>query len=73
MDKWWFFIVERNVVDLINDYSVIWETSILSKLAKNNDLAAYQHNGFWAPMDTLRDKNVLNSLWENNQAPWKIW
>ncbi len=68
-----FFIVERNVVDLINDYSVIWETSILSKLAKNNDLAAYQHNGFWAPMDTLRDKNVLNSLWENNQAPWKIW
>ena len=68
-----FFIVERNVVDLIKDYSVIWETSILSKLAENNDLCAYQHNGFWAPMDTLRDKNELNKLWNKNKAPWKIW
>ena len=68
-----FFIVERNVVDLIKDYSVIWETTILSKLAENNDLSAYQHNGFWAPMDTLRDKNELNKLWNNNKAPWKIW
>ena len=68
-----FFIVERSIVDLINDYSVIWETSILTKLAKNNDLAAYQHQGFWAPMDTIRDRNVLNRLWNENKAPWKIW
>jgi len=68
-----FFIVERNVVDLIDDRSVIWETSILSKLAENNDLAGYQHKGFWAPMDTLRDKRELNKMWNEDKAPWKIW
>ena len=68
-----FFIVEREIVDLISDYSFIWETSMLPKLVKEQQLAAFKHSGFWAPMDTLRDKNELNILWKNQKAPWKIW
>ena len=50
----------------------IWEKEPLEKLSSKKELAAYRHKGFWQPMDTLREKNYLNSLWENN-PPWKVW
>ena len=51
----------------------IWERSPLAKLAASGNLSAYRHNGFWLPMDTLRDRNELEKLWESGNAPWKIW
>ena len=51
----------------------IWEKEPMSYLAENNSLAAYNHDGFWQPMDTLNDKKILNEIWEANEAPWKIW
>lgn len=68
-----FFVLEADVVDLIQDDSTIWEQAPLMHLAKSNQLTAYHHHGFWQPMDTLRDKRQLESLWTNNIAPWKIW
>ena len=51
----------------------VWEQDPLEQLAHDGELMAYRHNGFWQPMDTLRDKNVLEELWQTGQAPWKIW
>ena len=51
----------------------MWEKEPLEKLANNGELSAYKHEGFWQPMDTLRDKNNLNGMWQNNDAPWKLW
>ena len=68
-----FFIVEPSVIDYINDDSTVWEREPLEKLAHDGELAAYKHQGFWQPMDTLRDKNVLEELWQSGKAPWKIW
>ena len=67
------FVLEPEILDYINDDSCIWEREPLEKLAKNGQLSAYQHHGFWQPMDTLRDKNKLEALWQSNQAPWKVW
>ena len=50
-----------------------WERDPLKKLVADNQLSAYQHDSFWRPMDTLRDKRLLEDLWHNNSAPWKIW
>ena len=68
-----FFVVEPSVIDYIKDDSTVWEREPLEKLAHNGELAAYRHQGFWHPMDTLRDKNVLEELWQSGRAPWKIW
>lgn len=68
-----FFILEPEVINYIDDDSCIWERQPLENLAKIGQLAAYQHHGFWQPMDTLRDKNKLEDLWQTNQAPWKVW
>jgi len=68
-----FFVVEPSVIDYIKDDSTVWEREPMEKLAYDGELAAYRHQGFWHPMDTLRDKNVLEKLWEGGQAPWKIW
>ena len=68
-----FFVVEPSVLNLIKNQNTVWETEIISLLVKNKQLSAFKHNGFWAPMDTIRDKNYLNSLWESSQAPWKLW
>lgn len=68
-----FFVLESSVIDLIKDDSTIWEREPLEKLASNGDLIAYKHNGFWKPMDTLRDKIELNAMWESGKAPWKLW
>ena len=68
-----FFVVEPEAINYIKDDSTVWEQEPLSKLARDNLLAAYRHYGFWQNMDTLRDKNVLEQLWQSNNPPWKIW
>jgi glucose-1-phosphate cytidylyltransferase len=60
-------------MDYIKDDSTVWEREPLEELAHHGELAAYKHNGFWHPMDTLRDKNTLEKLWESGKAPWKVW
>ena len=67
-----FFILEPKVIDYIDGDTTIWERDPMEKLAQDGKLAAYRHQGFWQPMDTLRDKMVLEDLWQNN-PPWKVW
>ena len=68
-----FFVLSPKVIDLIEEGDVIWEKEPLEKLANSNELVAYEHHGFWQPMDTLRDKIYLEELWDSGHAPWKIW
>ena len=68
-----YFVLEPEVIDLIADDSTAWEQEPLEKLAQAGQLSAFKHDGFWQPMDTLRDKNKLEELWKSGQAPWKIW
>ena len=68
-----FFVLSPHCIDLIQDDDVSWEDSPLETLAKDGQLAAYEHRGFWQPMDTLREKNLLEHLWDAGEAPWKIW
>jgi glucose-1-phosphate cytidylyltransferase len=68
-----FFVLSPKVLDLIADDKTIWERQPLERLAESGELVAYQHSGFWQPMDTLRDKTFLEELWANNQAPWRAW
>lgn len=68
-----FFILNPSVIDKIKDDQTSWEVDLLTSLAKEKQLFAYKHNGFWMPMDTLRDKVLLNKLWESGKAHWKIW
>jgi glucose-1-phosphate cytidylyltransferase len=68
-----FFVLDKRVFDLIDSDNTIWEKEPLNLLAKQNQLNAYKHNGFWSPMDTLRDKNYLENLCISNEAPWIIW
>jgi glucose-1-phosphate cytidylyltransferase len=69
-----FFVLEPSAIDFIEEGDqTIWERSPLQKLSERGALAAYQHKGFWLAMDTLRDRNELQRLWESGQAPWKIW
>lgn len=68
-----FFVLSPKVIDYIDNDSTIWEQEPLNNLANEGQLMAYEHQGFWQPMDTLRDKNHLEKLWTQNQAPWKVW
>ena len=68
-----FFVLNPKVLDLIDGDETLWEKQPLEKLAKNKQLNAYFHSGFWQPMDTLRDKNHLEELWSTGKAPWKSW
>ena len=68
-----FFVLDPSVVDLIDDDATVWERAPMEKLARSGQLAAWQHTGFWQPMDTLRDKQQLTKLWETKTAPWKVW
>jgi glucose-1-phosphate cytidylyltransferase len=68
-----FFVVEPDAIDYITDDSVMWEHAPLQKIAHDGQLSAFRHHGFWQPMDTLRDKNYLEKLWQSGEAPWKIW
>ena len=68
-----FFVLTPYCLDLIDDDATHWEENPLNSLAAQNDLMAYEHSGFWQPMDTLRDKNYLEELWQTDKAPWKKW
>lgn len=68
-----FFVMEPSVFDYIDGDATILEREPLEKLAKDGQLVAYKHDGFWQPMDTLRDKLLLENLWEDDRAPWKLW
>jgi glucose-1-phosphate cytidylyltransferase len=68
-----FFVLEPNIFNLINGDNILWEKEPLETLAKMNQLSAYKHNGFWRPMDTLRDKRELEEYWASGKAPWKLW
>ena len=68
-----YFILEPAVLDYIQDDTTIWEREPLERLARDGQLSAYKHTGFWHPVDTLRDKNHLETLWNSGKARWKIW
>jgi len=68
-----FFVLNPRVIDRIQGDETTWESSPLESLANDRQLSAFIHDGFWLPMDTLRDKNHLESLWAGGHAPWKIW
>ncbi len=68
-----FFVLSPSCLGLINNDACSWEGEPLMQLASQGELMAFQHRGFWQPMDTLRDKNHLEELWQNNKAPWRMW
>jgi glucose-1-phosphate cytidylyltransferase len=68
-----FFVLSPKVLEFIPGDSTVWEKEPMEALAAKGQLHAYQHDGFWQAMDTLRDKNLLEQLWSNNKAPWKVW
>jgi glucose-1-phosphate cytidylyltransferase len=68
-----FFILSPQVIKYIDDDATIWEKEPLETLASMGQLSAFSHNGFWQPMDTLRDKLMLEKLWLEGNAPWKVW
>lgn len=76
-DKSWinggFFVLENEIFDYINGDKTFWEREPLENLANDNQLAAYKHEGFWKPMDMLKDKKELEKMWQLDKAPWKIW
>lgn len=68
-----FFVLEPAVLDYIESDETSWEDGPLEQLARDGQLMGFRHDGFWQPMDTLRDRQLLDRLWESGQAPWKIW
>ena len=68
-----FFVLNKKVIERIDNDQTIWEQEPLIGLAEDNEIMAYKHSGFWQSMDTLREKNLLNELWGNDKAPWKVW
>lgn len=68
-----YFVLSPNVLNRIENDSVSWEAEPLNSLAGQGQLMAYEHSGFWQPMDTLREKNLLEDLWQSGKAPWKKW
>ena len=68
-----YFVLSPEVLQLIPDDSCSWESDPLNQLASQQQLMAFEHSGFWQPMDTLREKNMLEELWNSGRAPWKIW
>ncbi|RUT33270.1 glucose-1-phosphate cytidylyltransferase [Paenibacillus zeisoli] len=68
-----YFVLEPAVFDLIENDATVWELDPLERLARDNQLSAFKHSGFWQPMDTLRDKVKLEEMWDTREAPWKVW
>lgn len=68
-----FFVLHPDVIDYIEDDNSSWEDSALQNLTRDNQLLAFKHHGFWQPMDTIREKNILNKMWDEEVAPWKVW
>lgn len=68
-----YFVLSPKVLDYIESDDTAWEREPMERLAREGQFSAYIHSGFWQPMDTLRDKNLLESLWQSGNAPWKVW
>jgi glucose-1-phosphate cytidylyltransferase len=68
-----FFVLSPRCIDLIDGDQVAWENGPLPTLAQQGELRAFEHHGFWQPMDTLRERNLLEDLWASGKAPWKVW
>ena len=68
-----YFVMSPKVIDYIAEDATIWEQEPLRNLAMDGELMAYEHHGFWQPMDTLRDKQHLEELWSSGKAPWRVW
>ena len=68
-----FFVLSPEVIDLIDNDGVMWEHAPMRRLVKEGQLSAYKHKGFWYPMDTLRDRNKLEEMWQTGNAEWKVW
>lgn len=68
-----FFVLSPQVLDLIEGDDTVWEQGPLTSMAESGELAAFKHDGFWLPMDTIRDRAVLESLWAQPSPPWKVW
>jgi glucose-1-phosphate cytidylyltransferase len=68
-----FFVLSPKCIDFIETAATAWEQKPLADIAAKGELMAYEHTKFWQPMDTLREKNLLEELWETNKAPWKVW
>jgi glucose-1-phosphate cytidylyltransferase len=68
-----FFVLEPRVMDYIDGDSTTWEKEPMERLAAVGEVAAFRHDDFWQPMDSLRDKHVLEDLWQTGNAPWKVW
>jgi glucose-1-phosphate cytidylyltransferase len=68
-----FFVLSPEVMGMLEGDQTVWEREPLETLAKKNQLKAFKHEGFWQPMDTLRDKTLLEELWHSGRAPWKVW
>ena len=67
-------VLDYGIFQYLNDEEdLVFEQGPLEKLAREGELAAFKHRGFWQPMDTMRDKNTLNAMWKNQKAPWKVW
>jgi glucose-1-phosphate cytidylyltransferase len=68
-----FFVLSPKVIDYIAGDETLWEQTPMERLASEGQLVAYKHSGFWQPMDTLRDKQRLEQLWDSGDPPWKVW
>jgi glucose-1-phosphate cytidylyltransferase len=68
-----FFVLSPRVLDYVQGDETVWEREPLERLAQTRELMAYQHDGFWQPMDTLRDKRQLEDMWSGGHAPWRVW
>ena len=68
-----FFVLNKEIMNYINDDKTVWEQHSLPKLASENQIQAYKHHGFWYPMDTVRDREYLEELWNKKNCPWKSW
>jgi len=68
-----FFILQPEAIGLVTSDATSWELDPMNTLSTENQLMAFEHRGFWQPMDTLREKNMLEEMWQSDQAPWKVW
>ncbi|HVK95322.1 MAG TPA: glucose-1-phosphate cytidylyltransferase [Noviherbaspirillum sp.] len=68
-----FFILQPEAIGLVTSDATSWELDPMNTLSAENQLMAFEHRGFWQPMDTLREKNMLEEMWQSDQAPWKVW
>jgi glucose-1-phosphate cytidylyltransferase len=68
-----FFVLEPGALDYVDGDQSVWERGPMERLAEEGQLMAYRHDGFWQPMDTLREKRLLEDMWASGEAPWKVW